>query len=31
MDYSSGKLEDKSYDEAALNASLSSLPRMAAE
>jgi tryptophan synthase beta chain len=31
VDHASGKLEDKSYDEAALNASLASLPRMAAE
>jgi tryptophan synthase beta chain len=31
IDYSSGKLEDKSYDETALQASLSELPRMAAE
>ena len=31
MDYGSGKLEDKSYDEAALAASLADLPRIAAE
>ena len=31
MDYSSGKLEDKSYDEAALVASLADLPKIAAE
>jgi tryptophan synthase beta chain len=30
-DYSAGKLEDKSYDEAALTASLADLPRIAAE
>jgi tryptophan synthase beta chain len=31
MDYMAGKLEDKSYDEAALRAALDSLPRLAAE
>jgi tryptophan synthase beta chain len=31
MDYIAGKLEDKSYDEAALRAALDSLPRLAAE
>ena len=31
MDYALGKLEDKSYDEAALAASLADLPRIAAE
>jgi hypothetical protein len=31
MDYSSGKLEDKSYEEADLQASLADLPRVAAE
>lgn len=31
MDYASGKLEDKSYDEAALQASLAELPKIAAE
>ncbi len=31
MDYMAGKLEDKSYDEAALQAALDSLPRLAAE
>ena len=31
MDYASGKLEDKSYDEAALAASLADLPKIAAE
>jgi tryptophan synthase beta chain len=31
MDYAGGKLEDKSYDEAALAASLADLPKIAAE
>ena len=31
MDYTAGKLEDKSYDEAALQASLAHLPKIAAE
>jgi tryptophan synthase beta chain len=31
MDYGAGKLEDKSYDESALQASLADLPRVAAE
>jgi tryptophan synthase beta chain len=31
MDYASGKLEDKGYDEADLQASLADLPRIAAE
>ena len=31
MDYMSGKLEDKSYDQAALEAALAGLPQIAAE
>ena len=31
MDYMSGKLEDKSYDQAALEAALAGVPQIAAE